>query len=148
MDNLHSVISPLRPQNFSHLVVLGYFIFNPNISHLPKLRGSYNQLLTEFCFSQVVSEPTRTSGRSSATDLALVSNMNSFLSCEVLAPLANSDHKIVVLTLSPPTSYKRLPQPRKTVWIYLRADIQLAKRLLGDLPMASTSDNIDIFWRK
>ena len=35
MDNLHSVISPLRPQNFSHLVVLGYFIFDPNISHLP-----------------------------------------------------------------------------------------------------------------
>jgi len=74
--------------------------------------------------------------------------VNSFLSCEVLAPLANSDHKTVVLTLSSLTSYKRLPQPRKTVWIYLRADIQLAKCLLRDLPMASTSDNIDIFWKK
>jgi len=85
-----------------------------------------------------VSQQIRTSGRSSSTiDLALISNVNSFLSCEVLAPLANSDHKTVVLTLSHLTSYKCLPQPRKTVWTYQRADIQLR-----DLPMASTSDNI------
>ena len=70
------------------------------------------------------------------------------LSCEVLAPLANSDHKTVVLTLSSPSSHKHFPQPRKTVWIYKKADIQLAKRLLRDLPMASTSGSIDIFWKK
>ena len=135
---IYTVLSLYLGLNFAHLVILGDFTFDPNISHLPQLRDSYNQLLTNFCLSQVVSEPTRTSGRSSSTiDLALISNVNSFLSCEVLAPLANSDHKTIVLTLSHPTSYKCLHQPRKTVWIYQRADIQLR-----DLPMASTSDNI------
>ena len=62
-----------------------------------QLQLLFNNLLTDYCRSQVVSEPTRTSGKSSSTtDLALVSNMDSFLSCEVLAPLANSDHKTVV----------------------------------------------------
>ena len=149
MDNLHSVISLLRPQNFANLVLLGDFNIDPNTLPSPQLSDSFNHLLTDFCLSQVVSEPTRTSGRSSSTiDLAVVSNMNSFLSCEVLAPLANSDHKTVVLTLSSPSNHKHFPQPRKTVWIYKRADIQLAKCLLRDLPMASTSGSIDIFWKK
>lgn len=105
MDNLHSVISLLRPQNFANLVLLGDFNIDPDIPHSSQLSDSFNHLLTDFCLSQVVSEPTRTSRRSSSTiDLALISNMNSFLSCEVRAPLANSDHNTVVLTLPHPVT--------------------------------------------
>ena len=136
--SLYSGLKILQISSF--LMILN---IDPNTPPSPQLSDSFNHLLTDFGLSQVVSEPTRTSGRSSSTiDLAVVSNMNSFLSCEVLAPLANSDHKTVVLTLSSPSSHKHFPQPRKTVWIYKKADIQLAKRLLRDLPMASTSGSI------
>ena len=67
MDNLHSVISLLRPQNFANLVLLGDFNIDPDIPHSSQLSDSFNHLLTDFCLSQVVSEPTRTSRRSSST---------------------------------------------------------------------------------
>ena len=62
--------------------------------------------------------------------------------------LANSDHYTVQVTISI-SSKKSSPNPaRKQVWLYSQADLSLAKQLLKDLPVASSTDNIDLFWRK
>ena len=146
MSKLHSAIALLRPQNFSNLVICGDF----NIDQSAPASGLHqplNQILSDFCLSQVVSEPTRvTDSTASTIDLVLMSNPQSLDSCLVTAPVANCDHNPVSVLINFP-SRPRLPKPpTKQVWIYKLADIELGHELLKDLPLASVSDDIDEFW--
>ena len=74
MSKLHSAIALLRPQNFSNLVICGDF----NIDQSAPASGLHQplkQILSDFCLSQVVSEPTRvTDSTASTIDLVLMSN--------------------------------------------------------------------------
>ena len=94
----------------------------------------------------MVDEPTRPTNSSSTTiDLIFLSNSTSLISCDVLAPLATSDHFSVQVTLklkAPPRDSK---PPTIKIWLYGKADFTLAKQLLTQLPIASTDDNIDVF---
>ena len=103
----------------------------------------------DFCLSQVVSEPTRISVSASTTiDLAFISNSMSLKSCEVLAPISNSDHKSILVELFLPFKLKVPKHQFKTVWLYKKANITLAQLLLEDLPVASFGENVDEFCDK
>ena len=72
MSKLHSAIALLRPQNFSNLVICGDFNIDQS-APASGLHQSLNQILSDFCLSQVVSEPTRvTDSTASTIDLALI----------------------------------------------------------------------------
>ena len=81
-------------------------------------------------------------------DLIFLSNPNTLVSCGTLEPLANSDHYTVQVTISISSKKSSPNSARKQVWLYSQADLSLAKQLLKDLPVASSTDNIDLFWRK
>ena len=121
----------LRPANLANLTICGDF----NVDAISSL-SSLSSILNDFHLSQVVSDPTRVT-HSSATliDLVLMSNSNMLNSCVVQAPISNSDHK-----------EKQSKQTRK-IWIYNKADIQLGKSLLRNLPVASESDDLNRFWK-
>ena len=138
MDNLYSVISLLRPQFCTSCHSWWFYLWSQHFTFTPTKR------LLQHVIDRLLPQSGRKWANKDIRKVIIYYWPCSRFKCEllVLAPLANSDHKTIVLTLIRPCSYKRLPQPRKTVWIYQRADIQLAKHLLRDLPMASTSDNI------
>ena len=61
----------------------------------------------DYCLLQAVSEPTCISVSSSTNiDVALISNSMSLKSCEVLAPISNSDHKSILVELFLPFKHK------------------------------------------
>ena len=146
MSKLHRAIALLRPQNFSNLVICGDFNIDQS-APASGLQQPLNQILSDFCLSQVVSEPTRvTDSTASTTDLVLMSNPQSLDSCLVTAPIANCDHNPVSVLINFPF-WPRLPKPpTKHVWIYKLADIELGHELLKDLPLASDDDDINDFW--
>ena len=84
---------------FSNFVLLGDFNIDFNNAHHP----FYNQLtsfMSSLFFTQVVSSPTQVTPQSSTLiDLALVSELSLVYSCDILPPLANSDHYGVILQL-------------------------------------------------
>ena len=90
MSKFHRSIALLRPQNFSNLIICGDFNININQSAPASgLQQSLNQLLTDFCLTQAVSEPTRvTDSTASTIDLILMSNPQSLESCLLHAPLS------------------------------------------------------------
>ena len=71
------------------------------------------QLMNSFLLTQVVPQPTRSplSGSSTLIDLVLVSSPTSLSSCEVIPPLANSDHDGVEIWLKWHHS-QTTPKPR------------------------------------
>ena len=81
-------------------------------------------------------------------DLVFLSNLSSLISCDILPPLATSDHHAVQVALKLKTSPRDTKPPTKKIWLYSKADLTLAKQLLKQLPIVSTGDNIDVFWRK
>ena len=142
MTKLHNCLATLRPQSFRNLVLCGDFNIDPQHSQ----NESLVHLQTDF---QLVDEPTRTTNSSSTTiDLVFLSNSSSLISCDVLAPLATSDHFSVQVTLKLKAPSRDTKPPTKTIWLYGKADFTLAKQLLTQLTIASSDDNIDVFWRK
>ena len=132
MSKIHNVLSLLRPQNFSNLVICGDFIIDPTRPHNCHLQ-SLQEIQLDFNLTQVVNSPTRVVGSSSSTiDLILLSSVNYLNSCDVRSPIGLSDHASV-LTL--PSKKKRPRPPTKPVWIYKSANLPLAKELLSNLPV-------------
>ena len=151
MAKFHSVLSHLRPQNFSNLVVCGDFNIDPT-DPSDTDNSILLQIHNEFCLSQTVTEPTRiTSSTASTIDLVLMSNHNSLMTCEVLPPLGSSDHNTVLTSVKVQCRLKevyRHQPPKRSVWIYKQADRSLAKKLLSRLPIASLTDDIDVVWKQ
>ena len=148
MSKFHRSIALLRPQNFSNLIICGDFNININQSAPASgLQQSLNQLLTDFCLTQAVSEPTRvTDSTASTIDLILMSNPQSLESCLLHAPLSNCDHSPVSASVHLPSRHRDPKPHKKHVWIYKLADRELGQKLLKDLPMATDHDDIDEFW--
>ena len=72
----------------------------------------------------------------------------SLKSCEVLAPISNSDHKSILVERFLPFKLKVPKHQFKTIWLYKKANITLAQSLLEDLPVASFGENVDEFCDK
>ena len=148
MSKLSNVVSLLRPQNLTNLIICGDF--NINIQgavncHLHSLQ----QLQLDFDLSQVVNSPTRVSNSTSSTlDLVLLSNPEQLESCDVLPPIGSSDHSSVSVSLSLPQKKRDNKPPTKSVWIYKAADMSKARELLPSLPLSNTTDDVDIAWQK
>lgn len=115
----------------SKLCLLGDF----NINYLDKNTPLYNKLLSlvsSFCLTQIVNEPTRVTLTSETLiDLFFVSPTIVVQSCITIPPLANADHLGLSIKLSlaaknfkPSTSL-----PRK-IWRYSRADWDRAIELI------------------
>ena len=81
-------------------------------------------------------------------DLVLLFNTNSLVSCDILAPLRPSDHYTVQVSLRLRQHLKNSKPPTKKLWLYSRADLDLANQLLKNLPLANPDDDIDVYWRK
>ena len=143
LNKLHNVIAALRPANLANLTICGDF----NVDAVSSL-SSLSSILKDFHLSQVVTDPTRVTN-SSATliDLVLMSNPNILNSCVVQAPVSNSDHNTICVKLNLPLHKEKQSKQTKKIWIYNKADIQLGKSLLKNLPVASDSDDLNRFWK-
>ena len=142
LQSFYDAVLDLNPRNLQDILICGDFNIDYKSSHDSILAMFEN----DFCLSQVVSEPTRFSVSASTTiDLAFISNSMSLKSCEVLAPISNSDHKSILVELFLPFKHKVSKHQFKTVWLYKKANITLAQSLLEDLPVASSGENVDEF---
>jgi len=107
-------------------------------------------LMDSFSLSQVVTGHTHTSptGRDSLIDLGFISNPSLLCTCNVIPPLANSDHYGVhtIFNLKSSASTFTSQRPRK-VWCYAHVDFSKACHLISDTDWNSIiSDNIDHSW--
>ena len=113
----------------------------------PSPNNLLSQLSSDFCLSQVVSRPTRiTNSTASTIDLVFLSSPELLSSISVLPPVGSSDHNSISVSLKLPSHHHATNHPSKTIWNYKKANISLAKDLLKGLPLASESENIDVFW--
>ena len=95
MSKLHDIVSLLRLQNLSNLVLCGDFNNDPTRQTSPHSRA-LRDLQLDYNLTQIVPEPTRLSASSSSTiDLVLLSNSSSLESCSVSSPVGSSDHASV-----------------------------------------------------
>ena len=78
----------------------------------------------------------------------MASVINSLVSYDVQAPLGSSDHYTVQVTLHPRQPPKKDKPPSKKIWLYKRANPELANQLLRKLPLATPDDDIDVYWGK
>ena len=148
MSKLHDIVSLLRSQNLSNLVLCGDFNIDPTRQTSPHSRALWD-LQLDNNLTQVVPEPTRLSASSSSTiDLVLLSNSSSLESCSVSSPVGSSDHASVSVVLKLPQRRKHPRPPMKTVWLYNSTNMSLAKDLLSKLPVAFPGEDIDTFWKK
>ena len=131
LQSFYDAVLDLNPRNLQDILICGDFNIDYKSSHDSILAMFEN----DFCLSQVVSEPTRFSVSASTTiDLAFISNSMSLKSCEVLAPISNSDHKSILVELFLPFKHKVPKHQFKTVWLYKKANITLAQSLLCKEP--------------
>ena len=143
LEKLYDVLSSLRPQtDFSNLVLCGDFNIQPSSN---RSNDSLSYLQSYFQVSQIVNEPTSVLSSSSIIDLIFLSNPNTLVSCGTLAPLANSDHYTVQVIINISSKKTSSNPPRKQVRMYSQTDFSLANQLLKELPVASCTDNIDLF---
>ena len=89
-----------------------------------------------FSFTQVVSSPTRVTPQScTLIDLALVSELSLVYSCDIIPPLANSDHYGVILQLRTRKVRYNRNATRRKVWRYDLADFTGACNQLDELQL-------------
>ena len=117
--NLYNCIRSMSWSNRSKLILCDDF--NIDVSSAPSLTSSpspnnlLSQLSSDFCLSQIVSEPTRiTNSTASTIDLVFLSSPELLSSIAVLPPVGSSDHNSVSVSLKlpprPPTN-----RPSKTI---------------------------------
>ena len=129
--------------------------FNIDVSSAPSLTSSpspnnlLSQLSSDFCLSQVVSEPTRiTNSTASTIDLVFLSSSELLSSIKVLPPVGSSDQNSISVSLKLPSRHHATNRPSKTIWNYKKANVSLAKELLKGLPLAIESEDVDVFWNR
>ncbi len=112
-DNLYNALQFLNPSRFANFVLLGDFNINFCTSHpyFCKLQS----VTQPFSLSQVVGTPTHfnPNGNHTLIDLAFVPNREQVSDCTVTAPLANSDHCGLTLSLNWTTSQRVPPHAPK-----------------------------------
>ena len=97
----------------------------------------------------MVSEPTRiTNSTASTIDLVFLSSPELLYSTTVLPPVGSSDHNSISVSLKLPSRHHTTNHASKSVWNYKKANISLAKELLKGLPLATESEDIDVFWNR
>ena len=140
----YNAICGLSPNNIRNLVICGDF----NIDYCSKHDPVLTLLETDFGLTQVVSEKTRiVTSSSSLIDLVFVSNSIFVKSCEVLAPVSNSDHNSILVKFHLPSRFRNSKQLSKQIWIYNQANVDLACQLLKDLPIAPCDGDMDSAWK-
>ena len=105
--------------------------------------------MSRLCLTQVVSEPTRLSSRSSTLiDLVLLSQPPLLISCHTIPPLANSDHLGIHLKLKTRKQNSNMHAARRKVRRYTHADFSKANYLLDELDLGQVFvlGDIDQSW--
>ena len=128
MSKLHDIVSLLRLQNFSNLVLCGHFNTDPSRQTSPQSRVLWD-LQLDYNPNQVVPEPTRLSASSSSTiDLVLLSNSGSLesLQCFFTCWIFRSRLSLCCIERG-----KHPRPPTKTVWLYNSINMSLARELLS-----------------
>ena len=97
----------------------------------------------------MVSEHTHSSpnGRQSTIDLVFLSNPHQLIHCRTLPPLASSDHACIDVLLSSRIDTEDHSKIPRKVWLYDRADFELANELLvgcGDI--INPDDDLEHVW--
>ena len=95
LDNFCTVLEGLNPSYFSNFVLVGDF----NVDFYNSCNPQYctlTDIMHSFSLMQAVREATPT-GKETMLDLALISQMSKLNCCEVIPPLANSDHNGLIL---------------------------------------------------
>ena len=93
LSNLYNYVNSMCHQNHSKLILCGNS--NIDVSSASALtcasNNLFNQLCTDFCLFQVISQPTRFPSTSSTTiDLVLLSSPESLISSNILSPIGTA----------------------------------------------------------
>ena len=150
LSNLYNHVNSMHHQNRSNLILCGDFNIDVSSASAPTCASNnlFNQLCTDFCLSQVISQPTRVTSTSSTTiDLVLLSSPESLISSNVLSPIGTSDHNSISIKLKLPSGYCASERPTRSIWLYGKTNICLGKQLLSTLPIIKESEDIDEFWK-
>ena len=132
MSKLYTTLATLPPQKFTNLVLCGDFKLDCQSD------ATLNQIQTDFCLLQMVSEPTHiTPISSSVLDLVLVSSPFTIHSCQVSAPLSNCDHNAITVGVNLLSRLTKGNHLTQTIWMYTKADIKV-ESLLMDTPEKRT----------
>ena len=144
-DNFCSALHFLNPSQFSSFVHLGDFNIDFCSTHpyFCKLQ-SVTQL---FSLSRVITTPTHlnSNGKHTIIDLVFVSHEQQISDCSVIAPLANSDHCGLRVTLSWKMPQRMTPMRPRTVWRYKDANFAKARDMIDAINWSSVlpMDNPD-----
>lgn len=153
LDSLCTYIQSLNVHQYSNYILLGDFNVNFNCCN-SSLFFKLRSLSHLFSIQQIVSEPTHThhNGSVSLIDLIFVSNNVLTNFCEVIPPLANSDHKGIHMQCKwKRTSRHNCPNNSKgrIVWCYNQADWEKAMSLIDDFDWSSLlSNDVNESWTK
>lgn len=152
LDSVSNVLCNMHISNlFSNFVLLGDFNIdfnNPNHTYYNHL----SSFMSSFFLTQVVSSPTRVTSQScTLIDLALVSECSFVHSCNVIPPLANSDHHGLHLQLRMRKERCHTTTARRKVWRYNLADFagacdQLDELYLEDVLVPNNIDQSLLKW--
>ena len=144
-DNFCSALHFLNPSQFSSFVLLGDFNIDFCSTHpyFCKLQS----VTQPFSLSQVVTTPTHlnSNGNHTIIDLVFVSHEQQISDCSVIAPLANSDHCGLRVTLSWKMPQRMTPMRPRTVWRYKDANFAKARDMINAINWSSVlpMDNPD-----
>ena len=123
-DRLCTALYTLKPSLFDLFVLIGDF----NVNYFLTQSSLYRHLeycLSSFSFHQIVKSVTHVSpsGLSSLIDLVFLSDLSRLRSCNVVPPLANSDHNgLQVKVMFSNSSINSKPPQLRTVWNYAQAN--------------------------
>ena len=142
----YGIFDTLQTTLFSHVetLLLSNFILigDFNVNYLNNTHPLFSKLHTVTCLTQVVTSPTHCSN--SLIDLIFLSSSEALSSCEILPPLANSDHNGILLLLQ---NLKTKPIPikgAKKIWRYDYADFNLALDMIAEIDWDSVFLNADV----
>ena len=112
LDTLFSTFCTFNPSVFNNFCKVGDFNVNYLLPTTP-LFNKLSSIMSSFCLSQIVSEPTRiVNSTSTLIDLAFTSTHRMVQLCETIPPLANSDHLGIHLILSIKLHKNNIQKPK------------------------------------
>ena len=145
MDDFYSFWEDVDISTLSNLIFVGDFNINFYCNHHP-LYHKLENIMSTFSLTQIVKDPTHVSqtGADSLLDLVLTSSENQFESCEVILPLANSDHRGILLKLKWKVTREHHRSKQRTVWRYNQANYEMACNLLSSVNWDTIVDESDV----
>ena len=145
MDDFYSFLEDVDISLLSNLIFVGDFNINFYNTHHP-LYHKMEDIMSTFSLTQIVKDPTHVNQSEADTllDLVLTSSENQVESCEVLPPLANSDHKGILFKWKWKETVKHPHSKLRTIWRYNWANFEMARNLLSNVNWDSIVDQIDV----